>query len=338
MAYTKGWFFTLNTALTISTILLRNKDVLWFLKQALVAGGWVVVSSVGSGVYGASDKWLLASNITWGAGNTRSYIVLKSPPGLVAGPDGSYLGDQSCLWLSIECVNATASLSFVLHKTAPTGGTVTTLPTSTGSIASGSVICFFPSTVTGSKLHIGVSSGENVGGTMKGVGSFYVVLTSVQAKVETIMLMLPVTDYKALPGGLDIPYGVGFKCTTYSSPGASVDTTSVAHSPLLELLSWNDDGTQGNLNCFFSKTANNLVLGTGETIAGNILTTTTLSNLLVVRTSGTKGDVIGKVADIRVTGAILTDRMVDSPVTTCVLNGSTTSMCLLLPSNAAIVT
>lgn len=124
------WNFDgLNTIPSDQTTLANQCSSCWWDFVTLITaagdGAWTIESSSGWGSFGA---------LTWATGtNTHSWICLKSPVGIVAGNDGSYLGDQSCIWLTIDLNYATASATVKtkFHRTVPTGGTSTAAPTST---------------------------------------------------------------------------------------------------------------------------------------------------------------------------------------------------------------
>ena len=108
------------------------------LKNFLVAGGWSVVQSCNASSFSTAgtDYWSALADVTFAAGTSNhSWVVLKSPAGLVAGLDGTYAGDQSRLWLSIDCnyANTAAQAKFYVHRANPAIGTpgISLCPTST---------------------------------------------------------------------------------------------------------------------------------------------------------------------------------------------------------------
>jgi hypothetical protein len=139
MSYVESWTLGYNTTPTDQTTLVNQMASFCLqLKNFLVAGGWSVVQSCNTTSFATNgtDYWSTIADITFAATTSNhSWIVLKSPEGMVAGLDGSYTGDQSRLWFSIDCnyANTAAQAKFYFHRANPTIGTAATnlCPTST---------------------------------------------------------------------------------------------------------------------------------------------------------------------------------------------------------------
>jgi hypothetical protein len=130
MSYTKTWTIAFDTVPTDQTSLtLQCASFLTQFKDFLVSVGWSVEQSCDSTQYGAADYWTSLSALVWASSGVHSWIVLKSPVGLVAGANGSYAGDQSRLWLSIDLLVTSAltyTATFGLHRVQPTTGPAST--------------------------------------------------------------------------------------------------------------------------------------------------------------------------------------------------------------------
>ncbi len=143
MPYTETWAFGYNTTPTDQTTLVNQMASFCLqLKTFLLAGGWTVVQSCNATSFATNgtDYWSTIADVTFAATTSNhSWIVLKSPEGLVAGLDGSYTGDQSRLWFSIDCnyVNTAAQAKFYFHRANPTTDTAATNLCSTSTYAWG---------------------------------------------------------------------------------------------------------------------------------------------------------------------------------------------------------
>lgn len=140
MTFEKTWSFALNTVPTDqSTNLQRIRSWGYQLKSFLVStAGWTVTASSDSSTSSSSDLWSGLSALVFNSeGSAHSWIVIKSPVGIVAGANGSYTGDQSRLWVCIFCGRNDSyqeEVKFSYHREAPTGGSTTATPTSTNQI------------------------------------------------------------------------------------------------------------------------------------------------------------------------------------------------------------
>jgi hypothetical protein len=129
MSYAKTWTFSWNTSPTDQTNLTNQcQSFIWQLYDFLTtSAGWTVEDS---------NSWSSRAGLTWAASGAHSWVSLKSPAGIVAGLDGSYTGDQSRIWLTIDLLSANAyQATFRFHRVAPTGGSGTAAPTSTNQLS-----------------------------------------------------------------------------------------------------------------------------------------------------------------------------------------------------------
>lgn len=136
--YAQGYTSINEAPAAESTLAEQFQNALLQLKEFLIAAGtggaWSVTDSCDSTATGASDLWAAAADVVRGTG-THSWIVLRSPEGFMQGPDGSGTGAQSRVWLCIDARYANDyQVEFSLHRTAPTGGTTSAAPTSSGQL------------------------------------------------------------------------------------------------------------------------------------------------------------------------------------------------------------
>jgi hypothetical protein len=134
MSLVKTWTFSLNVTPTDTTsVTTVQKSFLMQLMTFLIANGWTADGSCNSTATHATTNlsvytdWVAAAE-----GSAHSWQILKSPAGIVAGRDGSYTGDQSCIWMILSTNSAqagTVAINFTTVK--PTGGTTTATPNDT---------------------------------------------------------------------------------------------------------------------------------------------------------------------------------------------------------------
>lgn len=165
MSYEKSWQFALNqTPVDQTTQTQQAKSFLFQWKQFLLSIGWQVVSSSNGTVFNTSDNWNSIADVVQAAsGSAHSHITLRSPVGCVAGLNGTYTGDQSRLYITIDYYGTTVYTmgQLVLHNVPPTGGSTSTMPTSTNQAVASSW-AFLPSTGLASGLFhfAGTSTGQ----------------------------------------------------------------------------------------------------------------------------------------------------------------------------------
>lgn len=345
MANVKSWVFNTNASPTLEDTLQHQCQSFWlqFLSFLTVDLSWTVVNSSNGTVFNTSNNWTSASSLVWNTDTAvKSHITLKSPEGLIAGPDGSYLGEQSKLWLSIDLASYSGAVGywnvrFRFHRIEPTGGSTSSLPTSSYNQII-DMTSYIGSSLVSRKFHFTGNTGEVVNGVTKGNGAFVIYITSGSLKVETIISIIPITKYGSV-SGKDYPYSTGIKCTNSASGNYVIDNSST--SWLHDIKGWNADGTQSGFYGYTLKSiATTSYIGNSELNTGARDTTNTCSDIVIYNPSGTKADIVGWLADFSFTGASLVDRTTDfnSPnITKCYLAGSNSATGMWIPSNVGIV-
>lgn len=103
MAYDKTWTFSPNNIpVDMSSPQTRSQSFIYWLKNKMKAAGWSVVLASNAASVGATDTWTSQTALTWGTSvGARYWILLKSPEGFVAGPDGTYTGNQSRIYICL---------------------------------------------------------------------------------------------------------------------------------------------------------------------------------------------------------------------------------------------
>jgi hypothetical protein len=136
----------------------------------------------------------------------HSWVILKSPEGIVAGHNGSYLGDQSRVWIvfSLETSSVYASscsrLTIAFHRIKPTGGLTTANPASSTKTERTELQCGDLALNGTSIYHFAITD----------KGHFWSAITGVRTnELQFIVALFPLTNIKKF-GGLDYPYPVAF--------------------------------------------------------------------------------------------------------------------------------
>jgi hypothetical protein len=351
MAYAKTWVLLGNQQPTIQNDVQSLARSFWLQLVALLttSGGWTILNSSDGAAFGVGDKWLNDPvKLNWNIPSlARSHITLKSPIGIVAGLDGTYLGDQSRLWLTIDMNATNATLwyncSIVAHTTAPTGGSTTAVPTSVNSISYPSSTLFLNGTAAASKFHFGVvSAGENVGGVLKGAGAFYAFVTNATMNgITSVFSLLPVTNYKQF-NGKDHAYAIGLKLQNATSLG-QICSSNVASGTNFysDIKGWTSTGGATTyLMCSMLGLINVAAttgIGVGETGSGNIGGLGDSAEIWLYNPNAGSNAIVGSLADFSFTGATLSAFTVDTfpTVTSCYLIGTTGSG-LWIPANTTL--
>lgn len=347
MPFEKTWTFALNqNPADQSLVLAQSRSFLLALKAFLVASaGWTVTQSCDSTTVASSDLWgtdpaKLVYNLN--GSNAHSWIVLKSPAGIVAGADGSGTGDQSRLWLVLSCgngstggVNAAPHLTRIgFHRVVPASGSTTTDPTSASEqwiTPASSSMQIVRSTLSGTaSFHFACTS----------QGNFLAMLSYGSAGfVTTAIGILPVTSVqKRNADNLDYAYAAG--CfASYLDSGAG----ALALSQFIpaNFRGWSHDGTvttnSGNtgmhLLCLGRADTASGWIGTGFSSTGDSLNSQQLQGQVhLANSSAGRASYIGRLPDIFGSGAPTPQGSVDNGATpTQVYIGN-----LWLPTNAAI--
>lgn len=352
MAFEKTWTFAYNQNPADQTsILAQSRSYLLALKNFLVASaGWVVVQSCDSITVASSDLWGSdPTKLVYGRNGTNptSWIVLKSPAGLVAGADGSYLGDQSRLWLCLSCgnnySNGVNSFPFIgragFHRIAPTGGTTTAHPTS----ASEQVITGVNYTASTQFVRESLYSTASFHFACTSQGNFLGMISYGSAGfVSGAIGILPVVSVqKHLATNQDYAYAAGCFASWLDSGLGALSAAQLA--PNLSLRGWAHDGTVSTNNAATgmhllclgrADQANaNDWIGTGFSSTGDSLNSQQLQGQLhLANSSAGRAAYIGRVPDIYGSGAPTPQGSVDNGATpTQVYIGN-----LWLPTNVAI--
>ena len=307
MALTKNWAFALNTTPTDQSSLQKQCQSFWIqLKNFLVAsGGWTVVaSSDGTNYSGSTDLWgsTLAKCVWNVSGSARSWLLLKSPEGIVAGADGSYLGDQSRTYLCIDLAAFSSSAYYqcalIYHHEMPTGGSTTAVPTSPTSVSYAANTAYLGNTlISGSKFHFGVVSAGD-GSPAKGQGAFYAAISNPTiAGISTYLSIVPMTNTQKGSATLDYAYATALKLVYSSTQNMFTGALYTA------ALGWNHDGTVASLYQTQLCLSNGNVIGTGTNSNGNGAGKNIVSTLFLYNATQDKSMVIGTIADFYITGA-----------------------------------
>jgi hypothetical protein len=321
MAYEKTWTFSPNnTPIDQSTLQKQCQSWMIQLKEFLVASaGWTVVESSNGGNYSTADNWGTdLNNIVWNtSAGARSWILLKSPVGIIAGPDGSYLGNQSRVYLVIDCAGAAGATAYnywrvTLHHTQPAGGSTAAIPTSTDELtlaAYGAV--FTRAALVGNYFHFGRTA----------QGHFYALISLANTYIcHTVFTIPPITDVGKY-GALDYPYGIiGWISARdavnhpLAAGGYIGDPNAQPSMVQYPARSWNMDGTALTPSVHVLKHIYNDLthLGAYDGLLGHINNQINTTNYYFFGYATNKRCYLGKMADILVSGfAFTTNTTVD---------------------------
>jgi len=217
MTYDKTWSFQLNTEPTDQTTLQKQCQS-WFiqLKTFLIGAGWTIDGCSNGTTYSANlDLWGTdLNNITWNTNSlARSWLLLKSPVGIVAGLNGSYLGDQSRVWLILDCHGSSTTdyskWSVYFHRVKPSTGvaSITTIPTSTNGITLISNTIFVRTAITNTKWQFANTNN----------GSFYALITLNGLLImHTALMVYPIADVGKYQGK-DYPFAIAAQVSMLDS-------------------------------------------------------------------------------------------------------------------------
>lgn len=324
MPHQKTWTFSLATAPILQDTMQHQSQSFWIqLKEFLInSGGWTVVSSSNGTTYSSStDLWgTTLSNLVWNPSDAaRSWILLKSPEGIVAGADGSYTGEQSRTWLCIDLAGGANTfyweIALTYHRTAPTGGSASAVPTSASSVGY-QTTTYRINAVPSSLFHFGVvSTGE--GTPAKGKGAFYAIISSVNGYnnsdipgASSFISVIPITNTNKI-GSLDYPYATGI----YLAYSGNTQTNIFNSALMNGSKGWSHDGTPSTaIRTGYINISNVGMLGSGTGTSGNAAGINESSSIAFY-TAATPGKYfwIGDVADFFYTGANMVNTTTDSP-------------------------
>ena len=143
-AHELAWTDNLNVSLTLGTQIDTNKNCGWHLKEWFKSAGWEVTICC----YGLNSSYTVQTSDIFAAytdintSTNSSWIVLRSPVGFCAGLDGSYLGDQSRIYMLLY-FNGSTYVNISISRNAYTGGSYSTRPTSTKELYANTVFAPF---------------------------------------------------------------------------------------------------------------------------------------------------------------------------------------------------
>ena len=267
----------------------------------------------------------------------RSWILLASPLGFVPGPDGSYLGAQSQMYLCLEYrsnnVGNYTNFNLTFYSTLPTGiNNIFTIPfggnpqsidtsNSTGTI-------FINTSLFSSRFHFASTA----------AGGFYAGISSASTGImSTLMGFIDLADVQ-LYGANPYPYAaVGFHYYNYTTTNLTYNVfDSVANTQGIKC--FNKDGSAGVARSLIwaNPVATLQIPGTGTTTAagdinGNILE----SPIYIYNTSLNKCAMLGRLPDFKATGV---SGVINSSVDNIGTPNYTYINQLLIPATAAILT
>jgi hypothetical protein len=313
------WTYAMNDAtMDLTSATTQAQSTLYKLKTYILTAGWTVVSSSNSVSQGASDYWTTAAGLVRGAttGTARSWILLASPVGLVAGADGSYTGAQSQMWMVIDYVGASIySANIGFYSLLPTGGSISAIPTTTAGHFITSATGLYTTTYTTAKINFAYTS----------TGGWYFMTTQPgNASVITFVCCLPLAD-PAVYGAITYPYAIITSFTLpATSPLISNIFTAIAGSTL-----WNTDGTiDASLPVATYTPVSNWASSTD--INGNIPTIP-----FYVTNTGASKAIVGRIPDFAYTCATSMPSGFVVPGTGTPTQSSIVNM--LFPSNVSII-
>jgi hypothetical protein len=120
MSYSKNWTFLNNIDPQFNTSLTdQQKSFFLAIRDILKVAGWTAISSSNGVAYSpSSDQLTTPGNLVYANSQAanRSWVLLKSPIGFVAGPDGSYLGEQSRMFIVLECYSIAVIMGFSISS------------------------------------------------------------------------------------------------------------------------------------------------------------------------------------------------------------------------------
>ena len=292
-----------------STAAAQGQSILYFLKTSLVSVGWTVVSSSNSssfasgGTSTANDLWTSYSTLIWGASqsSSRSWILLASPVGFVAGPNGSYLGAQSQMYFCIDCVSSGGNDGYYnyqfnlnYYSTLPTGGSVSQTPTGGNrqQMSTSYVNYTYP------QAQLGIVYTVILSFAAMSNGGFYMTIaepgTGVLSTVIHFLPLVNVYNYGSLPypyaaiGGFYYAWGQGNLIFSYM-----FDSGYNGY-----ITGWNYDGTPGAPRCMYLNSYNGIMPGSGTTVQGDINGNVfLLPGYIYNNVSGGYGGMIGQLPD-----------------------------------------
>lgn len=323
------WNFDLNYTPT-DTLNSTNFTTMLFdriCSQWLPAAGWTPVL----GCLGVNSSSPVVAGIPWAVYTdikiSGTWVVFKSPEGIVKGLDGSGLGDQSCLWVLLYITSGQVQVS--VSRTAFTGGAWNARPTSPNvsyNDASFNITTEYglASFAQQKSSFWYTTNGSFILKNSKPSDGLYSASLSIIA-LKDITFINSIQKYH--------PFGIyiGLISSTTNSDDKSKVWVTALNSYVAK--GWDLTGAVCNNIISADATASGLI-GTGEGNNGNGLNLdASMSWMYVYTATGPNLGKIGRIPDITITGAILSQGAVDDQATPkwCVSGN------LLLPVNAALM-
>lgn len=299
MARTKNWTFAMNTVPTDqSTLQQQSRSFFVQLKEVcLKPAGWTVVSASDGTTFSASD--IIGTDLTKVNHNTsaaaRSHYTVRSPIGYQPGADGTGLGDQSRVWLTVEAVASAATnyymINFRWHREAPTGGSTTVCPSSTDVgtyTTTGNQ--FLKSPLSASKFHFSYTD----------TGHFVILLSADGSGRNFARMESPPYESYGQYAGKDFPYPAIFNFYYLDSPagghlGYTYGSTYTK--------GWNMDGTANTAitvavyAIMINTSATLNTIGSNETLTGDFNGNVSMSKMHIHSNTAGKMGYMGTIAD-----------------------------------------
>lgn len=318
MAYELTWTFNHNEVPTDTASLTNaNQAFHWRLKQLLVANGWVgVKGSNGTTFFASSDPWSSYSDVNHNsifAGNSYSWIIMKSPVGTVPGLDGTGTGEQSRVYFGMSLPSTSGTLAtyyFDIQNLA--GGSTTTEPTTNSTTKTYLNNISVPSaaaTISDIRFSFQFASNFTFRTFVTLIGNNAISATiHFNCLVDRVTLTNP-----AIVGGTPrvYPYPLNIRVTGYAAAGC--DTLTILLSAVNNA-TWTYDGVLSTNDIYVLRTPS-LVLGDSTTTAGNANAKNDQSPVYCANTTTAKTMLVGRIPDYFVTGATLGPVVVDDTVT-----------------------
>lgn len=320
----KTWSFSLNQAPTTNTDLTAQcRSFVQQLKTFLTGtAGWTITESCDSTQVLASDTWAALTNIVAGTG-VHSWMVLKSPAGIIAGNDGTYTGDQSRLWFVIDMNYAVYyQARFRLCSAAPTGGTTSAAPTSTLQQQFSSQQFMRSSYNANAQYNFWCTSEGNFMASTGYTGAGW---------VPFFLALFPIVDpTEIVSSSQDYPYGFGYFANWADTTlGAPLRSALISSSSMLAF-AFNGTTSGAGMNCIGLGTA--WVGANWGSTGDSINSRQSASDVFISCEEASKYGMIGRVPDIYGSSQAIAQGTVDSNTSpTLVKLGS-----LLLPTNAIL--
>jgi len=320
MSYVEEWTQQWNVAITDNSSQLQQSRSAMYQKMQFIINhaGWTVVQTCNGTSVSSSNLLATLADFNWAASGARSWFVLASPEGFVAGTSGSYTGSKSQTYIVVDLLNANSYFStWTYHNSVPTGGTTSAAPTSANVIGSGSVQDFRSTFASNAVLHMLCTA----------KGAFIIMAGHLgYGQIYSLTAIPPFTNIEN-NGARDYAYATGIiRRFNESSGGWSSALTSTFHG-------WSDDGYIATITSFYLSGAGS-VIGSSIPEGGDSFTGLAhSSSVTMVNLTSGKSARIGDISDLQVTGHLHTQGKYDSnSVVTYVFFGG-----VWMPCNTTVI-